>query len=141
MAKLLADVVIPCEYGLDPGGKLRIGSKIANELLGKLMVDLASMREESIATACMEPHGARGGSGTPNYDQLEGELGRWVRGVEKSMDDATLAIVACIAFMGQQRHCRLVGFPASPAFLPHSFAVVSKSRVERGKKLVDLSLC
>ncbi|KAG2489657.1 hypothetical protein HYH03_011935 [Edaphochlamys debaryana] len=82
VAKLLADVVIPCEYGLDPGGKLRIGSKIANELLGKLLVDLASMREESMATACMEPgHGARGGTGTPsyggfNYDQLEGELGR-----------------------------------------------------------------
>ncbi|GIL72959.1 hypothetical protein Vretimale_4607 [Volvox reticuliferus] len=80
VAKLLADVVIPCEYGLDSGGKLRIGSKIANELLGKLLVDLASMREESMATACMEPHGAKGGAGTPscgfNYDQLEGELGR-----------------------------------------------------------------
>lgn len=28
VAKLLADVVIPCEYGLDSGGKLRIGSKV-----------------------------------------------------------------------------------------------------------------
>ncbi|KAG2442512.1 hypothetical protein HXX76_002598 [Chlamydomonas incerta] len=83
VAKLLADVVIPCEYGLDSGGKLRIGSKIANELLGKLLVDLASMREESMATAFMEPGaGARGGAGTPggtlgfNYDQLEGDVGR-----------------------------------------------------------------
>ncbi|GFR40431.1 hypothetical protein Agub_g1005 [Astrephomene gubernaculifera] len=80
VAKLLADVVIPCEYGLDAGGKLRIGSKIANELLGKLLVDLASMREESLATACMEPNATRGGSGTPtlgfNYDQLEGDVGR-----------------------------------------------------------------
>ncbi|KXZ56516.1 hypothetical protein GPECTOR_1g463 [Gonium pectorale] len=80
VAKLLADIVIPCEYGLDAGGKLRIGSKIANELLGKLLIDLASMREESMATASMEPPGGRGGAGTPtigfNYDQLEGDVGR-----------------------------------------------------------------
>ncbi|EFJ51971.1 hypothetical protein VOLCADRAFT_56293 [Volvox carteri f. nagariensis] len=79
VAKLLADVVIPCEYGLDPGGKLRIGSKIANELLGKLLVDLASMREESIVTACMEPHGARamvkhGSGGSNGPTGREGDL-------------------------------------------------------------------
>ncbi len=74
MAKLLADVVIPCEYGLDPAGKLKIGGKIANELLGKLMVDLASMREESMATAAMA--GAASGAAF-NYDQLEGDVGRW----------------------------------------------------------------
>jgi len=37
-------------YGIDPCGKLRIGSKICSELLGKLLVDLESMREESMAT-------------------------------------------------------------------------------------------
>ena len=38
MAKQLADAIIPNEYGTDPLGKLRIGSKIATELLGKLLV-------------------------------------------------------------------------------------------------------
>lgn len=51
MAKQLADAVIPNEYGSDPSGKLRIGSKICACLLGKLLSDLANMREESLATA------------------------------------------------------------------------------------------
>ena len=50
-AKVLADAVIPNEYGIDPGGKLRIGAKICCALLGKLLADLANMREESLATA------------------------------------------------------------------------------------------
>ncbi len=50
-AKVLADAVIPNEYGIDPGSKLRIGSKICCALLGKLLADLANMREESLATA------------------------------------------------------------------------------------------
>jgi inositol hexakisphosphate/diphosphoinositol-pentakisphosphate kinase len=37
-------------YGIDAAGKLTIGSKICSELLGKLLVDLESMREESMAT-------------------------------------------------------------------------------------------
>jgi hypothetical protein len=37
-------------YGLDPPGKLTIGSKICSELLGKLLSDLESMRQESLAT-------------------------------------------------------------------------------------------
>jgi hypothetical protein len=54
-AKVLADAVIPNEYGIDPGGKLRIGAKICCALLGKLLADLANMREESLATAARGP--------------------------------------------------------------------------------------
>ncbi len=50
-ARVLANAVIPNEYGIDPGGKLRIGSKICAALLGKILADLGNMREESIATA------------------------------------------------------------------------------------------
>ncbi|KAK9917336.1 hypothetical protein WJX75_003277 [Coccomyxa subellipsoidea] len=57
VAKQLADCVIPNEYGIDPAGKMRIGSKICCALLGKLLADLANMREESIATAGMEGTG------------------------------------------------------------------------------------
>lgn len=53
-AKVLADAVIPNEYGIDSDGKLRIGAKICEELVGKLLADLASMRQESIVTAAME---------------------------------------------------------------------------------------
>jgi len=51
LSKELANTVIPNEYGLTQSGKLRIGSMICSHLLGKLLADLASMREESIATA------------------------------------------------------------------------------------------
>ncbi|KAJ9527101.1 hypothetical protein QJQ45_025193, partial [Haematococcus lacustris] len=50
VARQLARAVIPSEYGTDPLSRLRIGSKIASELLGKLLVDLAAMREESQVT-------------------------------------------------------------------------------------------
>jgi len=53
-AKELANAVIPNEYGIDPGGKLRIGSKICSNLMGKILADLANMREESLATAHIE---------------------------------------------------------------------------------------
>ena len=51
VAKVLADSVIPNEYGIDPEGKLHIGSKICTNLLGKILSDLSNMREESLATA------------------------------------------------------------------------------------------
>ena len=51
VAKVLADSVIPNEYGIDPEGKLKIGSKICTNLLGKILSDLQNMREESLATA------------------------------------------------------------------------------------------
>ncbi|KAL3145933.1 hypothetical protein ABBQ38_015296 [Trebouxia sp. C0009 RCD-2024] len=50
-ARQLAEAVIPNEYGIDPPQKLRIGSKICNALLGKLLADLANMKDESLATA------------------------------------------------------------------------------------------
>lgn len=50
-AKVLAEAVIPNEYGINPEQKLRIGSKICNALLGKLLADMGNMREESLATA------------------------------------------------------------------------------------------
>ena len=54
-AKQLAEAVIPNEYGIDPAQKLRIGSKICNALLGKLLADLANMKDESLATAVSAP--------------------------------------------------------------------------------------
>lgn len=39
-----------CRYGIDPAGKLAIGSKIATELLAKLLDDLRASKEESLAT-------------------------------------------------------------------------------------------
>ncbi len=51
--------MIPNEYGIDPGGKLRIGSKICSNLMGKILADLANMREESLATAHIEVRDAR----------------------------------------------------------------------------------
>ena len=53
-AKELAAAVIPNEYGLQPLGKLRIGSTICANLLGKLLADLASMRDESMSTAGLQ---------------------------------------------------------------------------------------
>lgn len=49
--RVLANAVIPNEYGIDPSGKLRIGSRICAALLGKVLADLGNMREESLATA------------------------------------------------------------------------------------------
>lgn len=43
--------MIPNEYGIDVDGKLKIGSKICTNLLGKILSDLQNMREESLATA------------------------------------------------------------------------------------------
>ncbi|CAH9088859.1 unnamed protein product [Cuscuta epithymum] len=51
VAKLLADGVVPNEYGINPQQKLKIGSKIARRLLGKLLIDLRNTREEAISVA------------------------------------------------------------------------------------------
>ncbi|KAG1347522.1 inositol hexakisphosphate and diphosphoinositol-pentakisphosphate kinase VIP2 [Cocos nucifera] len=51
VAQLLADGVIPNEYGINPKQKLKIGSKIARRLLGKLLIDLHNTREEAIGVA------------------------------------------------------------------------------------------
>ncbi|XP_021771087.1 inositol hexakisphosphate and diphosphoinositol-pentakisphosphate kinase VIP2-like isoform X2 [Chenopodium quinoa] len=51
VAKSLADGVIPNEYGINPKQKLKIGSKIARRLLGKILIDLRNTREEAINVA------------------------------------------------------------------------------------------
>ncbi|XP_024970724.1 inositol hexakisphosphate and diphosphoinositol-pentakisphosphate kinase VIP2-like isoform X5 [Cynara cardunculus var. scolymus] len=51
VAQLLADGVIPNEYGINPKQKLKIGSKIARRLLGKILIDLRNTREEAINIA------------------------------------------------------------------------------------------
>ncbi|THU73060.1 hypothetical protein C4D60_Mb04t18820 [Musa balbisiana] len=51
VAQLLADGVIPNEYGINPSQKLKIGSKIARRLLGKILIDLHNTREEAISVA------------------------------------------------------------------------------------------
>ncbi|KAF3772276.1 Inositol hexakisphosphate and diphosphoinositol-pentakisphosphate kinase [Nymphaea thermarum] len=51
VAQLLADGVIPNEYGINPSQKLKIGSKIARRLLGKILIDLRNTREEAISVA------------------------------------------------------------------------------------------
>ncbi|KAK4779402.1 hypothetical protein SAY86_006930 [Trapa natans] len=51
VAQLLADGVIPNEYGINPNQKLKIGSKIARRLLGKILIDLRNTREEAISVA------------------------------------------------------------------------------------------
>ncbi|CAH2072715.1 unnamed protein product [Thlaspi arvense] len=49
--QLLADGVIPNEYGINPQQKLKIGSKIARRLLGKILIDLRNTREEAMSVA------------------------------------------------------------------------------------------
>ncbi|KAK4477635.1 hypothetical protein RD792_016874 [Penstemon davidsonii] len=51
VAQLLADGVIPNEYGINPWQKLKIGSEIARRLLGKILIDLRNTREEAISVA------------------------------------------------------------------------------------------
>ncbi|KAL0450597.1 UNVERIFIED_CONTAM: Inositol hexakisphosphate and diphosphoinositol-pentakisphosphate kinase VIP2 [Sesamum latifolium] len=51
VAQLLADGVIPNEYGINPWQKLKIGSKIARRLLGKILIDLRNTREEALSVA------------------------------------------------------------------------------------------
>ncbi|KAL1538650.1 Inositol hexakisphosphate and diphosphoinositol-pentakisphosphate kinase vip2 [Salvia divinorum] len=51
VAQLLADGVIPNEYGINPKQKLKIGSKVARRLLGKILIDLRNTREEAISIA------------------------------------------------------------------------------------------
>ncbi|ERN18184.1 inositol hexakisphosphate and diphosphoinositol-pentakisphosphate kinase 2 isoform X2 [Amborella trichopoda] len=51
VAQMLADGVIPNEYGINPKHKLKIGSKIARRLLGKILIDLRNTREEAISVA------------------------------------------------------------------------------------------
>ncbi|KAG2710294.1 hypothetical protein I3760_04G019800 [Carya illinoinensis] len=49
VAQILADGVVPNEYGINPNQKLMIGSKIARRLLGKILIDLRNTCEEAIS--------------------------------------------------------------------------------------------
>jgi inositol hexakisphosphate/diphosphoinositol-pentakisphosphate kinase len=54
IAKMLADAVIPNEYGIDPKAKLAIGSKICSPLLGKVLRDFRYSKQESGVEAAAE---------------------------------------------------------------------------------------
>ncbi|KAI4389068.1 hypothetical protein MLD38_001332 [Melastoma candidum] len=54
VAQLLADGVIPNEYGINPKQKLKIGSKVARRLLGKILIDMRNTREEAICIAALK---------------------------------------------------------------------------------------
>ncbi|CAM6033233.1 unnamed protein product [Sphagnum compactum] len=49
--KVLADGVIPNEYGINPKHKLIIGAKIAHWLMGKILIDLRNTKEETLSVA------------------------------------------------------------------------------------------
>uniref|UniRef100_A0A0D9V6F9 Inositol hexakisphosphate and diphosphoinositol-pentakisphosphate kinase n=1 Tax=Leersia perrieri TaxID=77586 RepID=A0A0D9V6F9_9ORYZ len=51
VSQSLADGVIPNEYGINAKQKLKIGSKIARRLLGKILIDLHNTRREVAAAA------------------------------------------------------------------------------------------
>ncbi|KAH9540609.1 hypothetical protein CY35_14G013900 [Sphagnum magellanicum] len=51
VAKVLADGVIPNEYGINPKHKLVIGAKIAHQLMGKILIDLRNTKEETMSVA------------------------------------------------------------------------------------------
>lgn len=51
VSRILGNLVIPSEYGIDRQSKFRIGVGICSQVLGKLLVDLANTREESLVAA------------------------------------------------------------------------------------------
>ncbi|KAL5223236.1 hypothetical protein ABZP36_027949 [Zizania latifolia] len=51
VSQSLADGVIPNEYGINVKQKLKVGSKIARRLLGKILIDLHNTRREVAAAA------------------------------------------------------------------------------------------
>ncbi|XP_015573658.3 inositol hexakisphosphate and diphosphoinositol-pentakisphosphate kinase VIP2 isoform X3 [Ricinus communis] len=66
VAQLLADGVIPNEYGINPKQKLKIGSKIARRLLGKILIDLRNTREEAISVAELKSNQDQHSTSTKN---------------------------------------------------------------------------
>ncbi|KAL6614393.1 hypothetical protein ACP70R_036663 [Stipagrostis hirtigluma subsp. patula] len=53
VSQMLADGVIPNEYGINPKQKLKVGSKIARRLLGKILIDLHNTRQEVTTVAAV----------------------------------------------------------------------------------------
>ncbi|EPS72447.1 hypothetical protein M569_02310 [Genlisea aurea] len=73
VAQLLADGVIPNEYGINPRQKIKIGAKvIARRLLGKILIDLRNTREEAINVAAelQSDEADSHGHGNANKQQL-----------------------------------------------------------------------
>jgi len=70
VAHELAVVLIPSEYGITGEGKLKIGSKICGQLLGKILSDLDNMKVESMATATVDDENGRA--------YFEDSSGTWV---------------------------------------------------------------
>ncbi|XP_047310855.1 inositol hexakisphosphate and diphosphoinositol-pentakisphosphate kinase VIP2-like isoform X2 [Impatiens glandulifera] len=64
VAQLLADGVIPNEYGINPTQKLKIGSKIARRLMGKILIDLRNTREEALSVAELKSNQEDGSKAT-----------------------------------------------------------------------------
>ncbi|GBG59071.1 hypothetical protein CBR_g24415 [Chara braunii] len=60
ISKELADGVVPNEYGLNPRQKLKIGSKIARRLLGKILIDLMNTKDEAINVVQLMSNLSRG---------------------------------------------------------------------------------
>jgi inositol hexakisphosphate/diphosphoinositol-pentakisphosphate kinase len=51
VTQLLAEGVIPNEYGISSKHKLKIDSKIARRLLGKILIDLRNTHQEALSIA------------------------------------------------------------------------------------------
>lgn len=89
LAKKLADCVIPAEYGISPDFKLRIGHKIAKELIGKLLLDLDNVKAESFSADqdLMQRSAEVPGllSGAPDLPGMPPEMRDVVRGGDEDM--------------------------------------------------------
>ncbi|CAK9162862.1 unnamed protein product [Ilex paraguariensis] len=90
VAQLLADGVIPNEYGINPKQKLKIGSKIARRLLGKILIDLRNTQEEAISVAELkgnqDQHSTFTKTGTEDTDYQSKTVTKNEDASEKSMD-------------------------------------------------------
>ncbi|XP_057869878.1 inositol hexakisphosphate and diphosphoinositol-pentakisphosphate kinase VIP2 isoform X4 [Cryptomeria japonica] len=71
VTQVLADGVIPNEYGINPKHKLKIGSKIARRLLGKILIDLRNTREEAISVAELKHSQDCSGTGSSGDDDSD----------------------------------------------------------------------
>ena len=80
LSKLLADGVVPNEYGTHPHSKLRIGATIAAELLKKLLIDLSNTRDETF-------HASRAGGGGAE----PGEAGGGATGTGGGIDTCNIS--------------------------------------------------
>jgi inositol hexakisphosphate/diphosphoinositol-pentakisphosphate kinase len=76
VAKILADGVVPNEYGTHPHSRLRVGATIARDLIRKLLMDLGNTRNESFGlqqVPCVQtdPAGSSGNMLEPPTQQQQ----------------------------------------------------------------------